>query len=506
MNSFDLDIILLEDAVFSERTATEGGHRGLSYIPGATLLGAAASRLYPSLTHQEAFDLFHSGRVRFGNGLPVDEDGEMAYPIPFCWHSLKGETCVEDKIFQGEKIWNLSLEEPPKDKQPSQLRACFVTAFGREVKPENNLRMKTSIDPDTAMAKEAALFGYDALPAGSRFRASIGIDKDIPLELIESLHDALTKHPLLLGRSRSAEYGRATVVCRPFSAYGNTVEAGQAVQRVTLWLLSDLAASDKNGQPCLYPNPQSLGLPEGQLLTDKSFIRTRRYSPWNAYRGGPDLERQVIVQGSVLVFEFNKQVNLTQQHLQRMQSGLGLHREAGLGQVWLEPTLLKTLHPQFPNKPSEHSPTTPHSLSKSPLISWLENNRNQQINYQEERQLAVKLAHEYRELLVSARKLKGLADKTPIGPSASQWGNVGEAAKSASNDNDLDRRLFDNQVGCCKTKAPGWEDEFYLVSGDENKIQKFAEWLKSPQQPLNCRILQHLAREIQAILNKEKQQ
>ena len=504
MKSFDLDITLLEDAVFSERTATEGGHRGLSYIPGAALLGAAASRLYPILTPQEAFDLFHSGRVRFGNGLPVDEYGETAYPIPFCWHSLKGETCVDEKVLQNNKIWNISIEEPPEGKQPSQLRACFVTAFGREVKPENNLRMKTSIEPATGMAKEAALFGYDALPAGSRFRSSIAINEDISPEWIDRLRDALTKQPLLLGRSRSAEYGRVKASCGPIAELGQNLNLEQATQHITLWLLSDLAATDEYGQACLCPKPQWLGLPVGRLLTDKSFIRTRRYSPWNAYRGGPDLERQVIVQGSVLVFEFEKLETLTS-HLQRLQSGLGMHREAGLGQVWLEPALLKTRHPDFPNKPCEHTLPTPHSLSKSPLILWLENLSNQRSSHQDERQLAVRLAHEYRDRLVTARKLKGLADKTIIGPSASQWGNVGEAAKSAQFDHQLNGLLFDNNNACCKADAPGWKDECYVIGEAGNKIQNFAVWLKSSHQPLSRRVLQHLSREIQGILNKEKQ-
>ncbi len=218
-------------------------------------------------------------------------------------------------------------------------------------------------------------------------------------------------------------------------------------------------------------------------MTDKCFIRTRRYSPWNAYRGGPDLERQVIVQGSVLVFEFEQPVTLTQKHLQRLQSGLGMHREAGLGHVWLEPKLLKTLHPQFPNKTSEHSQATPHSLSKSPLILWLENQRNRQINYQEERELAVKLAHQYRELLVSARKLKGWADKTPIGPSASQWGNVGEAAKSASNDNDLDRRLFDSQVGVANPTPPVGKMSFTLLVKTKIKSKNSLNGLNHPSNP-----------------------
>lgn len=44
-----LRLTLIDELVLSERSATLGGHRGLDYIPGAALLGAAAQRLYGKL-------------------------------------------------------------------------------------------------------------------------------------------------------------------------------------------------------------------------------------------------------------------------------------------------------------------------------------------------------------------------------------------------------------------------------------------------------------------------
>jgi len=61
-----LHLTLLEDCVLSERNATEGGHRGLDRIPGQTLLGAAAARLYGKLAANgdDAYTAFHSELVK----------------------------------------------------------------------------------------------------------------------------------------------------------------------------------------------------------------------------------------------------------------------------------------------------------------------------------------------------------------------------------------------------------------------------------------------------------
>jgi len=91
MKRYQLILELHEDVVFSARSATLGGHRSLDYIPGAALYGVSASKLYDSLGRY-AFTVFHSGKVRFGNGYPLAPNGEVGFPVPFSWYSVKGET------------------------------------------------------------------------------------------------------------------------------------------------------------------------------------------------------------------------------------------------------------------------------------------------------------------------------------------------------------------------------------------------------------------------------
>ena len=84
-----LKITTLEEVVISERAANEGSHASLDYLPGATFLGAIAARLYEDLSEQEAYQVFHSGKVRFGNALPLSQDEQQTYPMPLCWYKNK---------------------------------------------------------------------------------------------------------------------------------------------------------------------------------------------------------------------------------------------------------------------------------------------------------------------------------------------------------------------------------------------------------------------------------
>ena len=58
MKQRSLNIELIDDCVFSAHAATQGGHESLDRIPGATLLGVAASRLYAQLSRQQAWLAF----------------------------------------------------------------------------------------------------------------------------------------------------------------------------------------------------------------------------------------------------------------------------------------------------------------------------------------------------------------------------------------------------------------------------------------------------------------
>jgi hypothetical protein len=497
MRTLDVVITLQDDCIFSERNATEGAHQALDYIPGGALLGAVAARLYAELGNNQAFDWFHSGKMRFGNAYPL-VDGKRTFPMPACWHQAKGKSPIKDGKLDNHQIWRLDECENhalPDNQQPQQLRAGYLSLDGYIAKTNKSFRMKTAIDADTGRAKESALFGYDALQAGQRFYAQISCDDAMTEADITRLKATLSK-PQLLGRSRSAEYGRATAEILQTQPALSSEQPNNL--KITLWLLSDLMALDEYGQPILSPAPQHLGLPKGELVAENSFLRTRRYSTWNAHKQGYELERQVISKGSVLVYQLES--SLTDEHLQLIAAGLGVERQAGLGQVWLNPPLLADKQPHFEKSVAslaDKAKELPKPAKEPELIAWLRKQQSDSGSKQNFARDAKRIARGYQALMESTRGLKGLDASVHVGPSHSQWGAVLAAAKSRR-----ELETFMNATdGSFKPRGEGWKDEFW----QSEQLVSFYNWFRNHYQQQNSPpFIQHLVREIMAELKDQK--
>ncbi|MGB1108955.1 MAG: hypothetical protein ACPG4N_01285 [Gammaproteobacteria bacterium] len=491
MKRSTLNLELLDDVVLSTRAASFGGHESLDYIPGAVLLGWAASQLYAELNKEGlAFDAFHSGCLRFGNALPLDPHGAVALPVPHCWSLPKGSSPESAPPHEGRRkrlgLGNIDNELLTGRKQRNRtLREGFVVPdTGEWLKPARTLRMRTAINPKTGRAARGQLFGYQSLIAGQQFRAELHADDTLDPAIFERIRDCFDQATLRLGRSRSAQYGQVSCSIGPMAQ--PTPRLTTDPSTLTLWLLSDLAALDHSGQPTLTPQLQDLapGLPPGSLLPEKSFISHRRYSPYNGFRRSYDLERQVIEQGSVLSFSLTDPLNA--EHLELLEAGLGAYREMGLGQVLVSPDLLNESKPRW-SEPL--APTQAHSYKEPelPLVQWLKNQRKQDTNsalpsLAAERQLI-------EGLYDSARRLAGAPEGAPIGPGASQWGNVTQAATELRGKEEaLLRRLFAEKDGICRNRNAGaWEvktqfhppsDAEHVPVMDELDRVSFADWLE----------------------------
>jgi len=210
--TLNLTLTLCDDLVASERPATEGGHESLDYIPGSMLLGATAARLYGGCKDDEAYRLFHSGALRFGDGVPL-AGGAPCWPMPLCWHELKGLPATgEDERLAPDRMLNLQFEQFPRGEQAKQIRTGQVRGDGYRKVTSKALRMKTAIDPRTGRVAEAQLFGYEAIRAGQVFAARITADGRLPEALWKRVTELFAgPAEFLLGRSRSAEYGRVRI-------------------------------------------------------------------------------------------------------------------------------------------------------------------------------------------------------------------------------------------------------------------------------------------------------
>lgn len=486
MKTAILDLELLDDVVISARAASFGGHGSLDYLPGATLLGSVAARLYRGLEDQGlAYEAFHSGKLRFGNALPVDASGAIGWPVPRCWSHTKGSEPDQRvgesgrRFLTGAPIRNGLIRDDLATGDAARLRTLrsgyVVPATGEWLHPARNLRMKTAIHPERGRVAQGQLFGYQSIDAGQRFRAVLSADDDLSEGLFEAVRDGLIGQDLHIGRSRSAQYGRARCVLGEHGT-DQLPERAEGTDTLTLWLLADLAALDADGQPTLTPNLQAFDrdLPAIELDTANSFISSRRYSPYNGFRRAHDLERQVIEQGSVLRYRLT--TPLTDGQLARVAAGLGLYRETGLGAVAVNPQLLTKGTLTWPTPDiavTRREPQRPND----PLVDWLEQRKKAASLTVGSGELHAELTKQIAELYHGARRYAGAPAKVLIGPSASQWGRVVQAARDLRSrrvDLLLDR-LFNPEDGYCRDRQ---NESWNRPTGQAGDYATFASWLR----------------------------
>lgn len=464
-DAFALHIELLDDAVFSERPASAGAHAGLDHVPGSALLGWAASRLYRELDVRDAWLLFHSGKVRFSDGVPLAENGLPAWPAPLSLHAKKGERWREHGRALSGRLLNLVRAGRPEGEQLRQLRGVRFTHDGRVHEPDRELTMKTAIDPDTGRAASSQLYGYEALRAGQRFVARIEADDDVPGDLLARLRSLFDGDVVHLGRSRGAQYGRAA--CAVVGEAPAPAGIPGASREITLWLLADMAVA-RDGQPLLAPGPRDIGLPEGRFVPEKSFIRARRYAPFNAHRRTHDVERQVIAAGSVLVFEMDESVDPA-----TLPRAFGLWREAGLGRVAVNPAMLEGEHPRF-EEAVESTPVAAPTRPDSPLLDWLEEIRVRADLAREIDEKVEAMARELLDHLYPGVVRLGAAGVAP--PGKTQWGRLRELASAASDGGRLMSALFEGDGPLKKENNDDWNA---VTADGQGNVTTLREWLKA---------------------------
>lgn len=451
--SFDIE---LEQAVIiSQQAASAGAHQCLDFIPGSVLLGLAASRLYADLDSESAWTLFHSGQVRYSDALPLGACDETGYPVPLCWHAYKGEQWKQGGRLLAESLFDPSREKGDETRQPKQLRDGYTTVSGEAFKPKHLQTLKTAIDPGTGRAAESQLFGYEMLAPGQRFRCTVSADDSVPTELWQRLQHAFVG-AARLGRSRSAQFGSVNIsACGAVSSRA----AGAPVQgELTLWLLSDMYLEDQ-GQPCLIPHPELLGLPAGsRWLSDRSFLRSRRYSVFNAYRRHFDSERQVICRGSVLRYSLPRP--LTADERAALGLGVGLHLESGLGAVWVDPPLLESARPRFAKAPVQAvTAQTKLVAPDSVLISVLGQRLARRTGDIAPEEAARKLFKDLCARVREARRYAAVAAGVCIegAPGRSQWGRLKQLSSDfRNNPGGLLIALIDSNDGAIRERS-GWE-------------------------------------------------
>lgn len=461
-----------EAAIYPKRAASEGRLESLAHPTGSTLLGWAALA-YESF--KDPWAVFHSGRVRFSDALPLTAEGEPSYPVPKILMQPKhgsaavnGQGCLSKVVRVGRPNGPAVQHEALKD-------GCFVTAGLRVVSPVFDARLRTATENGRAAVGQ--LFGYQFIRSGSglRYAATIVADHDIAEGDWKLLLDQFRKPGLRLGRAKSSHGGAYDCVVHEGTdgALWPKGSASAGARRVRVWALSDLALLDEYGAPCLAPGPQLLGLPPGGRLDGReSAISVRRYSPWNRHLRCRDVDRQVIQAGSVLSYDYRDAPIATGC---QGPGAVGLWQEAGLGRVWVAPPLLAGERPRASDVSSvasalNQNPASSHeSMTDEPLVRWAEHLGQAADVTQRDTEIE--------RLKTDFDRLHRSADR--IGPSAAQWHEIAAAARFAPNLEGLRTVLFQGPSPVCGIAGQTTRTEDWGRSGRLHGEQRtFRAWLE----------------------------
>ena len=396
-------IELLDPVISSQAVASAADPTSLPYIPGAMLWGLYANHIYKT-AKDRALELLHSAGVRFLDGLPLTDHGP-GFPLPMSIHLPKaaGPESLRDLKC------DLTVDEYEPDLKQQRGWAIASGQSPATVKFEASLR--TAITPDLGVAAEGQFYTLNALCAGQQFLAVIEGNTESEVNGVADFlcgvsqggNSPAKKH--ILGRSKSAEFG----TCRlsRADAWELTHDKQQAQ---FIWCLSDLAAVDEYGLPTGHPDTKFFG---AEIDWRRSFLRHRRYAPYNAAWNTRTPERLVIERGSVFT--------LKTAGLGAGLHMLGLHQETGLGLVFAssEPPKISIENlPALPRKSiaSRKAGVKPEQVE---LIKWLQNDL-------EWRNGLVGQGSRPGNLEVAVWKGHYLAAQAvfgpDVGPAASQWG------------------------------------------------------------------------------------
>lgn len=409
---------LLSDIVISERHASEGVNKSLDYIPGSNFLGIVAAQLYNEKTASEVIlDLFHNGKVRFGNAYPAPE-GEQTLPIPLNWRKPKVTKEEAPELY-------LHRANPLDKTNSTQMKGLEHGYFSHQRKTSVHIRqefyLKSSYDSDKRRAKDSQLFGYYVLPQGSKWIFSVAYGSE---ELRKAAEPCLVGRRSI-GRSRSAQFGRVEVALLETQKQNhmNKLRPGENY----LYAKSDLCLVDAFGNnTTILTNDllaRALGLALGdevELDLDRSQLRTRTLQSWNGYRNNRNPDRQVIQKGSVIAFNFKGGASD-----EKLPDAIGVGVAEGLGDYILNPDFLLDIQgDKLKFKLTKYEPANSKSLSAEyadgePADAELITLLGERKKAAGERRKLAELTKSFVEANKSKYKLL-----TP-----SQWGKVRNAAK-----------------------------------------------------------------------------
>lgn len=419
---------LLSDVILNQKAATEGPNQTLDFIPGSCFLGIVASQYETLQNDGKAMEIFHSGKVRFGDAHP-SKDGFRGLKVPAAMFHPKLKKASE-VLYIHHRIKEEDLEsEEMRKKQLKQCRSGYYIFSEVEAKPietETNFAIKSAYDGEKRRSKDEQMYGYQSLQKGLELYFEVAVDNN---ELDSRIVAAL-EGKKRVGRSRTAQYGLVDIEKFEYKEIGSSTETDEYVE---VYADGRLIFLDDNGLPTFRPKAEDLGL-EGEICWEKSQIRTFQYAPWNFKRQCFDTDRCGIEKGSVFVVKASVSPDKSQY--------VGSYQNEGFGKVIYNPAFLKAeadgvakYRLQDPKDPKKEEDNEGKVSSNSALFNYL-------MKQQKRENLEVDV-YEMVNNWVKANAPKFTKNKELL--FASQWGGVRSIAMKNKTKSSLIGELYKNE-------------------------------------------------------------
>lgn len=421
MKTLHFECKLLSDVILNQKSASEGPNTTLDFIPGSNFLGIVAAKVYPdsSIDNSMKMELFHSGKVRFGDAHPSKNDVRgLRIPAAIFHPKLKK---VSEEAYIHHGIEDPSAEEY-RNMQLKQCRLGFYVYNGEEatlIATENNYAIKSARDKENRKSQDEQMFGYQSLAAGLGLIFSVEVDNE---ELAKTIAGALVGKKKV-GRSRSAQYGLVEISeCEKTPA---GIPTAQKKGEVTVYADGRLIFLDEDGMPTLQPTAEQLGITGGTILWDKCQVRTFCYAPYNYQRRCFDTDRCGIEKGSVFVVKTDADLPAT--------SYIGSYNNEGFGAVIYNPSFLMAKEDgqsvvKYKEAEKIQNTKEPVTEPSTSLISFLKRQKSKN-DIEEE---------VYPEVNKWVRENKGRFNEAIF---ASQWGHIRSLAMIHRKKNSLEHEI-----------------------------------------------------------------
>lgn len=406
MKELVFQVKFISDIVLPASSNTEGKIDQLDFIAGSNFLGMVAKN-YSKFAN--SFDVFHSGKVRFGDGHILKDAKTQTYKIPYSYFHKKLETTP---VFNHHFLDDKDFEDLG---QLKQLREGFITKEKEQAFVDYTYSQKSAYDKKNRRSLDSNMYGYKAIKKGSAWQFVVKVDGITPED--EKRIAETLKSSTRLGKSKSAEYGEVKISYLENQARENLGHENPQLGEVVLYCNSRLALVDECGNPTYDLKYLCDGV---GINYNKTQIRISTFTPYNGKRATKDYERVCINKGSVIVLK-----NATQSQLDQIQNGVGAFLSEGFGEIFINPGFLMKKKFELQKECKDEKPKDKREKldiqNADDTVLFLQNRHNENIDM-------LDIANEV-AAFVDKHKKSELKNIKP-----SQWGNIRSIASSNQED------------------------------------------------------------------------